>query len=43
MKSEIKRSSFMLFLTDAVTAKTFYSNGFWELSEQTLAYNPIIF
>jgi len=42
MKSEIKLFSFMLFLTGAVIAKTFYINGFWELSEQTIAYNPII-
>jgi hypothetical protein len=37
MKSEKKQCSFTLFLMVGVTAKIFYSNGFWEFNEQSIA------
>ena len=37
MKSEKKPFSFTLFLTGGATAKIFYSNGFWEPNEQSIA------
>jgi len=36
-KSEKKPFLFTLFLTDGATAKIFYSKGFWELNEQSIA------
>ena len=37
MKSEKKPFSFTLFLMVGATAKIFYSNGFWEPNEQSIA------
>jgi hypothetical protein len=37
MKSEKKPCSFTLFLMVGETAKIFYSNGFWEPNEGSIA------
>ena len=37
MKSEKKPCSFTLFLMVGATARIFYSNGFWEPNEQSIA------